>query len=194
MYKKSRELEQGNNKPYIIPEGGSNSHGAWGYISCFQEICYQVEKQSLPIELVVVATGSGGTHAGLLLGKLLTGSSIEVASINVTADASYFKNRIYDILADFSNHHQITNTFQPEHIVVYDGFVGQGYGKISNAEIDIIKIFAKCEGILLDPVYTAKAMIGLETLITSKQIESKNILFIHTGGIFGLFPHAKHLL
>ena len=188
MQKKSNELASQGKQFYIIPEGGSNEIGAWGYIQCFFEIIEQIEVRNLSIDAIAVSTGSGGTHAGLLIGKLLKKSEIDIISINVCDDADYFKFKISDIIKKFEQKYDQAFDIDQNDIKIYDGFTGSGYGEIGNKEVDVIRRFVREEGIVLDPVYTAKAYMGLEELIHQGQLEYKNILFIHTGGIFGIFP------
>jgi len=188
----ANKINKTGNVAYVIPEGGSNEVGAWGYIQCFTELKLQIKNQNLPIDTVVVATGSGGTHAGLLLGKLLTESALDVISVNVCDSAKYFQDKIHSIINKFSANNNINLNVKPDDIKIIDGFVGEGYGLITEKEVSVIKRFAEAEGIILDPVYSAKAFLGLEHVINEKLIISKNVLFIHTGGIFGLFPNAEH--
>lgn len=176
---------------YVIPEGGSNALGAWGYCQCFSELAEQIRSQKLPIEAVAVATGSGGTHAGLLIGKFLEKSDLEIFSINVCDDADFFKNKIAGIINKFEQQYNHGIDCNENDIKIYDGFVGEGYGEISTREVEFIKQFARAYGIILDPVYTVKAFIGLEQLIKQNRLEYKGVLFIHTGGVFGIFPHAE---
>lgn len=194
MEKKSQKLAEQGKQFYIIPEGGSNEIGAWGYIKCFYEITEQIEAKNISIDAIAVSTGSGGTHAGLLLGKLLKNSDIDIISINVCNDAEFFKDRIYGIIKKFEQKYDQNFDINKKNILIYDGFTGSGYGEIGDREVEIIKRFVRREGIVLDPVYTAKAYFGLEQLINQGQLEYKNILFIHTGGIFGIFPLAKQFM
>lgn len=176
---------------YVIPEGGSNEIGVWGYIDCFYEILKQLKQQNFEIDTIVVPTGSGGTHAGLLIGKCLANSNIDIVSINVCDSSEFFVNKIKNISDKFSAKYNIPLNIDREAIQIVDGFVGEGYGLTTEKETDIIKKFAQTEGIVIDPVYTAKALIGLVELVDEESIPGKNILFIHTGGIFGLFPIAE---
>ena len=176
---------------YIIPEGGSNEIGVWGYVECFYEILKQIKQQNLEIDIIVVPTGSGGTHAGLLIGKYLSNSNIDIVSINVCDSSEFFVNKIKNISDKFSSVYNIPLNIAKKSIQIVDGFVGEGYGLVTKKETDIIKKFAQTEGIVIDPVYTAKALIGLVELVNDESISGKNILFIHTGGIFGLFPIAE---
>jgi len=179
---------------YIVPEGGSNATGVWGYIRCFQEIEEQIRERRLNIDVIIVATGSGGTHAGLLIGKILLASSIEVVSVNVCDNAVFFKQKISQIIDEFKRKYRIEIDIEADEIKIIDGYVGAGYGLIGVDEVELIKHFARNEGIILDPVYGAKAFYGLQTMLTDKKLAGKNILFIHTGGIFGVFPLADQFL
>jgi D-cysteine desulfhydrase len=186
-----KKSEEDGRKSYIIPEGGSNEIGVWGYINCFHEIMIQIEQDSLPIESIVVATGSGGTHAGLLLGALITKSAIDISSVNVCDNADFFCNKIFRIIQNFKKSYGYQLSLSLEDIHIHDGFVGEGYGKSATKELNLIKRVAKTDGIILDPVYTVKAYLGLENLLANNQLNSKNILFIHTGGIFSLFSYSN---
>jgi D-cysteine desulfhydrase len=172
---------------YVIPEGGSNEIGAWGYIRAFNEIM----EQDPSIDTIVSASGSGGTHAGLLLGKLLNKSPVHVLSVNVCDDETYFQNKIDSIMQRFCIRYGHSLSWQKEDIHILDGFVGPGYAQIGSTEAALIKRFAQGEGIVLDPVYTAKAMLGLEQNLRRNTIPGRKILFIHTGGIFGTFAFSE---
>jgi D-cysteine desulfhydrase len=190
MADESQAAQKAGRNMYVIPEGGSNEIGAWGYYQCFTEIAKQTEQQGLSLDAICVATGSGGTHAGLLLGKIISRSKIDIISVNVCDDAAFFQKKILSIIRRFIRKYQLNISLSQEDILVFDGFVGEGYAQISQAEIELIRRFTRDYGIILDPVYTAKAYLGLEKLILNSQLPYQNILFIHTGGIFGIFPVA----
>lgn len=182
--------EYANENPtntYVIPEGGSNEIGVWGYIECFFEILKQIQQKNIKINTIVVPTGSGGTHAGLLIGKYFANSDIDIVSINVCDSSDYFVNKILNIVKKFSLKNKVSLNILSNDVKIIDGFVGAGYGLVTDKEISFIKKFAQTEAIIIDPVYTAKALIGMNTLIENDTLPGKNILFIHTGGIFGLF-------
>lgn len=183
-----RLADQSSEQCYIVPEGGSNEVGAWGYAKCFAEIQAQNERMDINIDTVIVGTGSGGTHAGLLAGKVIAGSDIEVLSVNVCDDAEYFEQKISRIIKNFEKRYQQTIDLDKNPVKIIDGYVGDGYGIISKEVIELISEFARMEGIVIDPVYGAKAMLGMKSLIESESLPGRNILFIHTGGIFGTFP------
>jgi len=179
---------------YIIPEGGSNELGAWGYIKCFLEIQKQSREMKCDFNAIVVASGSGGTHAGLLLGKLITNSQAEIISVNVCEDAAYFRDKIHDIMLRFTARYNYNLNWNKEAIRVIDGFVGAGYAKAGRREIDLIKQLAREEGLFIDPVYGAKAFLGMMHSIHSSDIPGPEVLYIHTGGIFSLFAYAGELM
>jgi D-cysteine desulfhydrase len=194
MQNKAKDYETQGKNIYVIPEGGSNEIGAWGYCKCFSEITEQIKTQNIQLDAVAVATGSGGTHAGLLIGKILSKSDLEIISINVCDDAEFFRNKIYTIISNFKKRYRKSFDIKKEDILIYDGYVGEGYGIIGEEEVNVIKRFVRDEGIILDPVYTAKAYLGLEQLMEHDRMKYRNILFIHTGGVFGIFPLAMQFL
>ena len=193
MNEYAREIGGKNEQCYVIPEGGSNATGAWGYVSCFSEIIDQIKKYHLHFDAIVVATGSGGTHAGLLIGKSMFSSDIDILSINVCDNSDFFVSKIKNIIRDFEDKYNMAINIERDDIQVIDGFVGDGYGQLNSDVSQLINQFAAKEGIVLDPVYSAKAFYGLKTMLEQGSLEYQNILFIHTGGIFGLFPAVGDL-
>ncbi len=184
-----KELEEKGRKGYIIPEGASNGIGTFGYINCFKEILDQEKELGITFDTIVTAVGSGGTFAGLYLGNKLTESNKKIVGINVCDSAEYFKDKVRSILEEVKTYipdRKFEITKDDMHII--DGYVGDGYALSRPEELEFICDFAEAEGIILDPVYTGKTMKGLYTELKKGTFkDSKNILFIHTGGIFGLF-------
>lgn len=184
-----KELEEKGRKGYIIPEGASNGIGTFGYINCFKEILDQEKELGITFDTIVTAVGSGGTFAGLYLGNKLTESNKKIVGINVCDSAEYFKDKVCSILEEVKTYipdRKFEITKDDMHII--DGYVGDGYALSRPEELEFICDFAEAEGIILDPVYTGKTMKGLYTELKKGTFkDSKNILFIHTGGIFGLF-------
>lgn len=184
-----KELEAKGRKGYIIPEGASNGVGTFGYLACFKEILEQQKEHGIVFDTIVTAVGSGGTFAGLYLGNKLTNSGKKIVGINVCDTAEYFKERVSEILKEVKTYIPDTEfEISKDDMCIIDGYVGDGYAVSRTEELDFICDFAEAEGIILDPVYTGKAMRGLYTEIKKGTFkDSKNILFIHTGGLFGLF-------
>jgi len=188
MKEAAQEAKERGKRPYIIPEGGSDTIGSLGYVMAAKEIATQLKEIKTRIDHIVLSVGSGGTYAGLLVGKYLYDLPANIYGINVCDDETYFVNKIHRIVKSMEKQFEMELNIGKNEIKIIDGYVGKGYGLSRQEEIDIIKMVAKTEGLILDPVYTGKAMYGLTDQIrkgTFKQGET--VLFLHTGGIFGLF-------
>jgi D-cysteine desulfhydrase len=189
MNRVSENLKSKGHRPYIIPEGGSNELGVLGYVKAAQEIAQQLKAMKMKIHHIITPVGSGGTYAGLLLGKFLYDLSAQIHGINVCENEGYFVNKIHGLLKSAVKRFGIDVSISKSEIKIIDGYVGKGYGLSRQEEIEIIKAVAQAEGIILDPVYTGKAFYGLYDQIRAGKFKAdENILFLHTGGIFGLFP------
>jgi D-cysteine desulfhydrase len=189
MHRIARQLEQEGRQPYVVPEGASDALGSMGYLNAVHEMIDQCHEMKIEFEAIVCAVGSGGTHSGLLLGKFWHGLEGDILGVNVCDDASYFQNRIFGIIEDVKTQFKLDLGIKKSDIHLIDGYVGKGYALSRPEEITLIKHLARTEGCILDPVYTGKAMFGLLDQI--KQGNFKNyqrILFLHSGGIYGLFP------
>ncbi|WP_456443036.1 1-aminocyclopropane-1-carboxylate deaminase/D-cysteine desulfhydrase [Caldithrix abyssi] len=174
-------------KTYVIPEGGSNALGAWGYMKAFDEITQQLPE----VDAIVAPTGSIGTHAGLLFARWLKKHPCQIVSINVCDTADFFRQKLLHLAQDFKLQFAPQMTIYEDDIHIVDGFVGPGYGQVTEREISKIKEAAQKYGFLLDPVYTVKAWMGLEMLLKEGKLPGEKIVFLHTGGIFGLFAHGN---
>ncbi len=187
-------LKSKGKKPYIIPEGGSDPLGAWGYIKALKEIKKQTESSGIDIDVIVTAVGSGGTYAGLYLGAKISGWDIDILGFAVCRDSLFFQKRIFDICLTVENELSKDLGLNPEQIQIDDNFIGPGYAKIGPAETRFIRDVAANSGIVLDPAYTSKALLGLFARVSEGRFSSgSNILFIHTGGQWGLLPSGKKL-
>ncbi len=193
--KVEKKLRNQERKPLVIPEGASYSLGMFGYIEATKELKEQFFKMGIRMDYVVSSVGSGGTLAGFLMGQKLFDLNTEMYGINICDDAKFFKGKIFDMLNEFKSIYPgyIDNlSFSRDEINIIDGYVGEGYGIPYHEEIDIIKVLAKTEGIILDPTYTGKAFYGLLDQIKRGTFEEgSNILFVHTGGIYGIFPQKE---
>jgi D-cysteine desulfhydrase len=182
-------------KPYLIPEGGSTPLGSWGYVASMEEILGDLEDlgcQDLGDTTVISAMGSGGTSSGLLLGARLLGSDIRVAAVNVCDDREYFRARTAGICAGFIAGYapDLPADIHGE-LDIVDGYVGRGYALSRPEELKAIHDLARMEGVVLDPVYTGKAWYGMVgELEKDPRRFGSRIVFVHTGGLFGLFPVA----
>ena len=191
----AEEYRKQGYKPYVIPEGASNEIGTLGYYNCMNEIVAQEKEMGITFDTVVVATGSGGTAAGLYLANELHGYGKRVVSMAVCDDIAYF-TEIIDRISNGAKAYlpeYKDAQLNKENIEVIDKYVGLGYAISRPEELEFIKHVARTEAVVLDPVYTGKAMYGVynELKEGGALVGSKNILFIHTGGMFGLFPVSE---
>jgi len=183
------QLEREGKKAYVIPEGASNGLGVFGYYLAMEEIVAQQARMSVRFDAIVVAVGSGGTYGGLFLGNKASNNGARIFGFNVCRDKAYFEDEIDRILREALAYVGGELAFTKEEFNIIDGYVGEGYALSSPEELDFIRNLAQSEGVILDPVYTGKAMLGLVKEIKKGTFkEYRNILFIHTGGVFGLFP------
>jgi D-cysteine desulfhydrase len=183
-------LAQGR-KSHVIPEGGSNALGAWGYVGCVEELANELGDGPLTL---VYAAGSGGTGAGLLLGIKLLQLPWRAVGVNVCDDRDYFVNVIGEIVEQAIQRWLLPLDFDRREIEICDGYVGAGYAKSRPEELEMLRDVARSEGLILDPVYTGKAWYGMaEELARDPRRFGERVCFIHTGGIFGLFPKAHEL-
>ena len=179
-------------KALTIPIGGSDEMGIWGYISAVEELMSDMQRHSLQRAAIVHATGSGGTQAGLNAGVLLHGLDADVISYAVCDDEAYFNDKAQADCDNLrANRTDLPN--KPIKTLTNDQYIGPGYGRAGEEVFDTLAELAKLEGIALDPVYTGKAFYGLVTDLAKQAFpsESPDIIFMHTGGVFGIFPHAS---
>lgn len=192
--REARRLRNCGRKPYIIPEGGSTSLGAWGYVTQIGELeadLQHLEGGAPAPATVICACGSGGTTAGLALGACLSTGDIRVVGVNVCDDRDYFKAIIDDICRQFDETWPSAQTAGIPPYEILDGYVGRGYALSRPEELAAIRDLVRLEGVVLDPVYTGKAYCGMMAeLAENPQVFGQRIVFIHTGGLFGLFPIA----
>lgn len=185
----AKEYKDKGHKAYIIPEGASFGIGVLGYYSCLEEIAMQEKQMGVNFDTIAVATGSGGTFAGLYLANKFHKYGKRIIGMAVCDDVEYFRDIAYNISKDALEHIGETIDIDKEEMEINDRHVGIGYAISKKDELDFITDFARKEGVILDPVYTGKAMKGLYSEIKDKTIKNPgNVLFIHTGGLFGLFP------
>lgn len=185
-------LKQQGLRPYVIPGGGSNAIGALGYVACAEELLFQSSQQRLRIDHIVHGTGSTGTQAGLVAGLAATNSQIPVLGVSVRAPKDKQETNVYALAQRVWELLGIRGELPREAVRVNSDYVGEGYGIPTAGTLEALRLLAQLEGILLDPVYSGKAMAGLIDLIRKGQFsKDDNILFIHTGGSAGLFGYRQ---
>jgi len=189
------QLVTAGRTPYVVPYGGSNELGAISFMHAVEELHSQTDAESFTH--IFFASGSGGTHAGLMLGKRLMRASYEVVGINVDKGDNNqvpLKEEIIRISNRASKLVGLDHEFSSSEVILNSNYVGEGYGVVGNLENEAVSLMARTEGILLDPVYTGRAMGGLIQMIRSGAIKKDSrILFWHTGGAPALFAYSDSL-
>ncbi|WP_061709552.1 D-cysteine desulfhydrase [Pseudenterobacter timonensis] len=177
-------------RPYVIPVGGSNALGAMGYVESALEITQQCEG-AVTISSVVVASGSAGTHAGLAVGLEQLMPEVELIGVTVSRSVADQKPKVVTLQQEVAQRLELQAKAD---IMLWDDYFAPGYGTPNEAGMEAVKLLARLEGILLDPVYTGKAMAGLIDGIARKRFKDEGpILFIHTGGAPALFAYHPHV-
>jgi L-cysteate sulfo-lyase len=193
MERRAEELRAQGRKPYVVPVGGSCLVGCFGYALCAEEIVSQAADQGVFIDAIVLATSSCGTHAGLVAGLHAMRAASRVIGIAVESDRAAQEQRVFD-LATQTAEALGASALPLEAVRVADDWVGPGYAEPSEEMRDAVKLAARTEGLVLDPVYTGKAMAGLIGLIAAGEFgREHNVVFLHTGGAPGLFGYPESL-
>lgn len=187
------EVAEAGRRPYVIPGGGSNCIGALGYVECALEMVAQANEAGMEIDRIVTATGSSGTQAGLVAGLAVMGADIPVLGIGVRAPKAAQEANVYKLARETAALLEHEDRVAREMVVADCDYVGEGYGLIDQGVIDALTTIARSDGILLDPVYTGKAMKGLLALAQAGAFDGETVVFLHTGGAPGLFGYQSEL-
>ena len=189
----TEKLAAAGRKPYFIPGGGSNEIGALGYVSCAYELLEQIKANKLDVGWIVLATGSAGTHAGMLAGLHAAGSTTPVMGVSVRQPEDKQIAAVHKLAVLTAA--QLTDTpLGVEKVIVDDGYVGAGYGQPTQGTLDAINLIARREGLLFDPVYSGKGLAGMIGLAGQNFFDSdKDVIFLHTGGAAALFAYGNQL-
>ncbi len=175
---------------YTIPGGGSNPTGALGYANCALELVAQANDRGLRIDRLVHATGSAGTQAGLVAGMKAINGGIPILGIGVRAPKAKQEENVFNLAMATAEKLGCPGAVRREDVVANTDYVGEGYGIPTEGGIEAIRMFAELEGILLDPVYSAKGAAGLIDLIRKGHFDKEErIVFLHTGGSVALFGY-----
>ena len=183
-------------KPFVVPYGGSNELGACGFVNAFDELENQLSDQK-PTH-IVFASSSGGTQAGLMVGNAIHRKPYDLIGINIDKaglDSNEFTHHILNLANSTSELLSANVTLTTQDVILNNDYVGEGYGVVGDLEKEAIALTAQHEGILLDPVYTGRAMGGLIDMIRTGQLTQQDrVLFWHTGGAPALFSYADELV
>lgn len=190
MEKIAEQVKSTGKKPYIIPGGASNAIGATGYVACAMEIQQQLFNENLAIDHMVVPSGSAGTHAGIVVGMYGSNAAIPVSGINVSRKKDVQEEIVHALAVKTAERLGVREKLPASEITCFDGYVGPGYSLPTETMIEAVKLLAQTESILLDPVYSGKAMAGLIDLVRKDHFPvGSNVLFLHTGGSPALYAY-----
>ncbi len=190
MEKVAEKLKAEGKKPYIVPGGASNALGALGYVGCMEEIMHQMFTQGLTFDHMVVPSGSAGTHAGIIAGMIGNNINIPVTGIGVNRPKAVQQEAVHKLANQALDLIGVEQRVPADKVIAFDDYVGPGYSLPTDAMVEAVKLLARTEGILLDPVYSGKAMSGLIDLVRKGYFkEGSNILFLHTGGSPALYAY-----
>ena len=189
-------------RPYLVPVGGSlvggdmdRPWGAVGYVEAFAEMLGQAAGEGFLPDYVVHSTGSGGTQAGLVVGAKALTDNCRVVGISVSDPKGPFSEDVLKIARATEEMLGTSLGLGPGDVIVHDEYIGDGYGAVDRSVADVIRLVFQTEGIVLDPVYTAKAMAGLIDLAAKGRFRrTDKVVFFHTGGTPALFPHREAVL
>ncbi|MDE0943200.1 MAG: D-cysteine desulfhydrase, partial [Alphaproteobacteria bacterium] len=189
----ARTMQKNGKVPYVIPSGGSNATGALGYVACAEELEAQAKADGEHIDYLIHATGSGGTQAGLIAGFQTIASQIQVLGIDITAHPADLAGKVSAIAKDTLKQlgNDVTLSDDAQHII--EGYAGSAYGMPTEEMRAAVRLAARLEGLILDPVYSGKAMAGLIDLVAQGRFrDDQTIAFLHTGGMPGLFAYTDY--
>lgn len=190
----TEKLRAEGHRPYFIPGGGSNPTGALGYANCAQEIANHTRETGQTFDWLVMGTGSTGTQAGLVAGFHALGVDLPVMGISVRQPRERQIAAVHN-LTQRTLEKLGFEGISEDKVLVDDGYVGDGYGMPADTTLEAIHLTARCEGVLLDPVYSAKGMAGLIGLVRQGLFKTTdNVLFLHTGGASALFAYQEQLV
>ena len=192
------ELRKQGSKPYVIPVGGSNGVGATGYVLATMELAEQLDGMNRRVDHVVFASSSGGTQAGIVVGARVTGFKGKLHGVSIDkddSDGASYERELAGIANETAKYVGFNAQFAAGDFTVAYDYLGGGYGIVSDLEREAIRLLASREGVVLDPVYTGRAMGALIALIRKKVFRAdETVLFWHTGGAPALFAYVKDLI
>ncbi|MBI3638089.1 MAG: D-cysteine desulfhydrase family protein [Candidatus Rokubacteria bacterium] len=189
----AEQVRRRGGTPYVIPESGATVTGALGYVSCGQELAEQVRHGAPEFDTIAITAFSGGSQAGLLIAKQLTRLRAEIVSIPIAWEGAAVRAYVHDII-DQARARYALPVEPPDNVRILDGYQGVGRAGVSPEHLELVVRMARTEGIVLDPVYTAKAFAGLlDHLRRHPGDLGRRVCFIHTGGIFSIFPFRREL-
>jgi D-cysteine desulfhydrase family pyridoxal phosphate-dependent enzyme len=189
------ELKLEGRHPYMIPIGGASHIGCLGYVLAAREIKEQLTSKGIRLDAIIHASSTGGTLAGLEIGRRLFKLDVPIITMSVYRRSEELARRVVQEAEETIVYLNLNLRLTPSDLTIYDQYIGPGYGIVTKEVVNTIQLFARTEGIILDPVYSAKAAWGVVDLIAQGIFKSnQTVLFIHTGGIAGLFAKSPELV
>jgi L-cysteate sulfo-lyase len=189
------QLQAEGAAPYFIPVGASNEVGAMGFVAGMEELDSQLKQLDLNVDRIVFGSSSGGTQAGLCIGAKLLGFKGQITSVAIDCTRAELSAEVAHIAKGAIQRLGVDLPFSEDEVLAYDGYLGAGYSIMGEPEQEAIELLARYEGILLDPVYTGRAMAGLIDLIRKGEFgKDETIVFWHTGGAAALYAYADQLM
>jgi D-cysteine desulfhydrase len=186
------QLRAQGRRPFIIPTGASDGIGLWGYAAACRELRADFARHGIAPRHIVCATGSGGTQAGLNAGVALEGIDATVWGVAVCDGEAYFQQKVREDLREWQHRYSVPLDVESLPVHVIDGYVGPGYAQADAAVFGTIRRAARTEGLVFDPVYTGKAFHALLCELQKGRFGAEgDVVFIHTGGVFGIFPQKE---
>jgi D-cysteine desulfhydrase len=187
------EVRARGGRPYLIPESGSNEVGALGYLECAVELAEQIHHGAPRFDAVVISAFTGGSQAGLLLGKQLAGLPGEIVGVPIASAAERVRDHVERTMREAIRRYGFAVEV-PKTVHLLDGDPGGDRGDVADAELGLVADIARSEGVVLDPIYTARGFRALvETLARDRKVLGQRVCFIHTGGLYSLFPFRERL-
>jgi D-cysteine desulfhydrase len=181
-------------RPYLVPVGASDEVGAPGFVAAMEELDVQLRERKERVDWIIVASSSFGTQAGMCVGARRLGMRARIAGIAIDSGAEELRREVARIGAATERRLGLEPSIAPADVVGYDGYLGGGYAVLGEPEKEAIRLVARTEGILLDPVYTGRAMAGLLDLVRRGEIAAREtVVFWHTGGTPALHAYAAEL-
>jgi D-cysteine desulfhydrase len=191
MFEQRLTLLKKKKNAYVFPAGGSTTLGIWGYINFINELKKQIDLKK--INSIFAACGSGGTAAGMLVGAALNKLDVKIIAVNVLMTKKEIEKHILQLAEGCILDYKLNCKINPKNLVVLDGYSKEGYKKISQQKVKLIKKFAQETGILFDPAYTGKAFTAYYEKYL-KHGKGKHNIFVHTGGLFAIFGRTREYL
>ena len=188
------EVEARGGRPFAVPGGASDRIGALGYVNCALELLDQAVERNLVIDHIVTATGSAGTQGGLIVGLKATHCGIPLLGVGVGAPREQQEQKVFDLAIDTADFIGAPGVVERQDVIANCNYIGEGYGRPTESMNEAVLMMARLEGILVDPVYSGKALAGLIDLVRQGFFgDSDNIVFLHTGGSAALFAYRDLL-